>query len=293
MAKMIDITPALSMKLFYQEPKKRFGLWGTLIASNLVWMVAVSSLGILFLSSTKFGSFMAEQYFKERARWSSINTEKEHAIAERDMEIARMIAFQTSSPGDVVQLAKKINSVIETASGKQRQFLEKALPEAMRIQVRYGIPASAVLAMSIYESGYGASELSNEHNYFGMKAFSDWNGERINMPTRDSGVLTRADFRVYPTMLAGFEGYVNFLKNSKRYEAAFSETSGVRFVQKVLAAGYCPDGDYLGNIQTIMSRHRLQELDQALQEGKDAHEIAWKPESNRTEFRKFLAKDRS
>lgn len=290
---MIDITPALSMKLFYQEPKKRFGLWGTLIASNLVWMTAVTALGALFLSSTKFSGFMTETYFKEKARWNSINSEKEQAIAARDMEISRMIAFQTSSPGDVVQLAKKINLVISTASGRQRQFLEKALPEAMRIQVRHGIPASAVIAMSIYESGYGQSPLSDEHNYFGIKAFSDWNGERVNMPTRDSGVLTRADFRAYPTMLEGFEGYVSFLKNSKRYEAAFSETSGVQFVQKVLAGGYCPDGDYLGNIQTIMSRHRLQELDQLLQEGKAAHEIAWKPESNRTEFRKFLAKDRS
>jgi flagellum-specific peptidoglycan hydrolase FlgJ len=113
------------------------------------------------------------------------------------------------------------------------------------------------------------------------------------MPTRDSGVLTRADFRVYSTMLEGFEGYVNFLKNSKRYESAFSETSGLRFVQRVLAAGYCPDSDYLGNVEKIMDRHRLLELDQFLQEGKEAHDIAWKPESNRTEFRKFLAKDRS
>ena len=290
---MIDITPALSMKLFYQEPKRRFGLWGTLIASNLVWMLAVALLGFLFLGSTKFGSFMAEQYFKEQTRWNSINVAKEQALAERDMEISRMIAFQTSSPGDVVQLAKKINRVIETAGGRQRQFLEKALPEAMRIQVRYGIPASAVLAMAINESGYGASELADRNNFFGLKAFSDWNGEKVNMPTRDSGVLTRADFRVYPTMLEGFEGYVNFLKNSKRYESAFSETSGLRFVQRVLAAGYCPDTDYLSNVGKIMDRHRLLELDQFLQEGKEAHEIAWKPEVNRTEFRKFLAKDRS
>ncbi|MFQ3671618.1 MAG: hypothetical protein SNJ84_09190, partial [Verrucomicrobiia bacterium] len=37
--------------------------------------------------------------------------------------------------------------------------------------------------------------------------------------------------------------------------------------QRVLAAGYCPDDDYLARIRTIMNRHRLHELDNILESG--------------------------
>ncbi|NBQ65952.1 MAG: hypothetical protein EBT95_10605 [Verrucomicrobia bacterium] len=70
----------------------------------------------------------------------------------------------------------------------------------MMIQTTTQIPASAVIAMAIFESGYGNSVLAKEYNnYFGMKAFGSWTGPRaMNMPTRDNGVETTADFRAYP-----------------------------------------------------------------------------------------------
>lgn len=270
--KMIDITPALSMKLFHKEKPKRWGLMGTLIATNLIWLTVVGSMAVLFLSAAKFGEVAIQQYIEGRTRWLEIKAAKELAISQRDNEIARMIAFQSSSPGDVVFLAKTISRIIETAGGRHRTFLEQALPEAIRIQARYNIPASAVLSMAIHESNYGASELSkNYNNFFGIKAFSNWPGPRAaSMQTRDSGVLTRADFRAYPSMKDGFQGFVEFISASTRYEKAFQETSGPRFVQRLLEGGYCPDNDYLGLIENLMERHHLTELDNVLTQGKDS-----------------------
>lgn len=263
----IDLTGDLWKINFYREPKPRLGLWGTLVASNLAWLGLFCVLVAVLASTTRFGAFMAELYFAEQAKWNEWRAAKENAIAEREMEIARLVAFQTSSPGDVLDLAKRINRVLESGYGSQRHFLERAIPEAIRIQVQHGIPASAVISMAIYESGYGRSELArNHHNYFGMKAFSNWSGPRaVSMPTRDSGVLTRADFRAYPSLEAGFQGFVEFLKSNPRYARAFQEQQGLPFVQRVLAAGYCPDDDYLARIRTIMNRHRLHELDDILQ----------------------------
>jgi len=278
--KSIELGQALAMKRYYEKKPKRLGLWGFLVLSNLTWIAMVVFLWTGLWSSTKLGVALTDFYLKEKNRWAEVTETQQKTIEERNMEIARMVAFQTSSPGDVVRLAETVSSVLNTARGDQRTFLEKALPEAIRLQVQTNVPASAIISMSIYESGYGRSSLAAKYNnFFGIKAFSNWDGPRArNMPTVDSGVPTRADFRAYPSVYDGFLGYATFLRETGRYHKAFSTETGPEFVRAVLAAGYCPDGDYLGNIKTIMARHNLTELDTILEHGATEnapYQVAW------------------
>jgi flagellum-specific peptidoglycan hydrolase FlgJ len=270
--KVVDLTPALAYRQFSRPTKPRLGLIGTLVASNLILITVVGSLGALVWTTTKLSVLATEFYYEQREQWASEQRLKEQELQARNLEVARMAAFQTSSPGDVVRLAQKISTVLNTSYGEKRTFLEKAVPHAIHIQVQYGIPASAVLSMAIYESAYGTSKLAKEHNnFFGMKALGSWDGMvAANMSTKDSGVKTTANFRAYKDILEGFKGYVEFLHASKRYEDAFSKRSGVDFVRTILAAGYCPDRDYLEQIRTIMARHHLDELDDIIDEGKMA-----------------------
>jgi flagellum-specific peptidoglycan hydrolase FlgJ len=188
-------------------------------------------------------------------------------LEERDLQIARLIASQNSATTDVLGLATRISKILESANGRQRRFLEAAIPEAMMIQTTTQIPASAVIAMAIFESGYGNSILAKEYNnYFGMKAFDSWTGPRaLNMPTRDNGIETTADFRAYPSLASGFQGYRDFLLANDRYNRHVGEKSGVKFVSKILSAGYCPDPHYLSHIQAIINKHGLDRLDAALE----------------------------
>jgi len=39
----------------------------------------------------------------------------------------------------------------------------------------------------------------------------------------------------------------------------------VKFVSKILSAGYCPDPHYLSHIQAIINKHGLDRLDAALE----------------------------
>ncbi|MDR0533700.1 MAG: glucosaminidase domain-containing protein [Verrucomicrobiales bacterium] len=260
------------MKRFHKEPKKRIGLWSTLIVSNALWISVACTLWGTTWASSKMSVFLTEFYAKERNKWAQIQTEKDQQLESLNNQIVRLVGLQTSSPDDVLQLAKKISTVLDTANGAKRQFLEQALPEAIRIQVQYGIPASVTISQAIYESGYGQSDLAKEaHNYFGMKAFAEsWKGDSINMPTKDLGVATRANFRVYKDMSSGFQGYADFLKANDRYRAAFYTKSGEAFLSRILAAGYCPDSSYAPAIKTIMQRHNLEELDDLLKQGSNA-----------------------
>jgi flagellum-specific peptidoglycan hydrolase FlgJ len=275
-ARAIDLGPALAMKRYHRDKPRRVTLWGFVIVSNLAWIATAIVLGSGWWSTTKLGIVFSDFYLEERAKWMEMSEEQERLIRERNMEIARMVAFQTSSPHDVVELAKKVNLVLGKSYGSKRSFLEEAVPQAIRMQVQYDIPASAIIAMAIYESGYGRSDLAKDHhNYFGMKAYH-WSGKKVNMPTVDSGVKTRAEFRVYATLGDGFQGFAEFLRGKGRYQNAFSKKNGPEFVREVLKAGYCPDSDYLSNIKTIMARHNLQELDTLIHEGKDApYQTAW------------------
>ncbi|MDR1304276.1 MAG: glucosaminidase domain-containing protein [Verrucomicrobiales bacterium] len=269
---VVDLMPLIAMQRFHKEPKKSFGLIATLIVSNIVCVSAVCLLLGMTWTSTKMSVWITEFYAKERNRWAQIQTQKDLQLENLNIQIARLVGMQTSSPADILQLAKKISSILDTASGTQRQFLEQVMPEAIRIQVQYGIPASVTISQAIYESRYGQSALAVQaHNYFGMKAFAEsWKGDSINMPTKDNGIATRANFRVYRDMAAGFQGYADFLKEGDRYKSAFYTKSGKDFLARILAAGYCEEASYAPTIKIIMQRHNLEELDDLLKQGANA-----------------------
>ncbi|MEM9399579.1 MAG: glucosaminidase domain-containing protein [Verrucomicrobiota bacterium] len=273
----IDITPALAVKVFHKERPKKLGLTATLVASNLIWLGFASTLVALVWGTTKVGSTVSQVYLKEKARWVSEHKSNQEYIDKLNEEISRMVSLHTGTPADVVKLASIIESVLSTAQGQRREFLRLAIPVAIHTQVRYEIPASGFLAMSIYESRYGESDLAQKaNNFFGIKAFNDWKGDKVFMPTVDLGQRTMAYFRSYRSISEGFDDFATFL-SKKRYEKAFDYTNdGIAFVREVLRSGYCPDHDYLDHIKTIMQRHNLRELEKILQKGKDTpYQKSW------------------
>jgi flagellum-specific peptidoglycan hydrolase FlgJ len=146
---------------------------------------------------------------------------------------------------------------------QQKQFVLSLLPQALSLQARKGIPASASVGMAIYESGWGQSQLAKQHNNLhGLKAGAAWSGESVTMPTVDLGVRQFAEFRSFATPAGGLEGFGEFL-SSKRYQPAFEEKTGPAFVNKVAAAGYCPDADYSANVKKIIQERNLGILDTA------------------------------
>lgn len=267
MPQVIDLTQAVAKKTFHKKTPFRLGLFGTLVVSNLLWLTLFGVAVFSLIGVTRFSAALSKSYLEEK--WKSLQDRlaQRRELEERDLQIARLIASQNSATTDVLGLATRISKILESANGRQRRFLEAAIPEAMLIQTTTQIPASAVIAMAIFESGYGNSILAKEYNnYFGMKAFDSWTGPRaLNMPTRDNGIETTADFRAYPNLAAGFEGYRDFLLANSRYSRHVGEKSGVKFVSKILSAGYCPDPHYLSHIQAIINKHGLDRLDAALE----------------------------
>lgn len=260
----LDLTNIIAQRPFHRKARNRLSGWSSFWISNTFWVVFVLLFGAVSMSSMHVGIDMANKILDLRAQLESIREVNAKSITDRDLKIDRLMSVQNASTTDIIALAKSIQEIYNTAHNvRQARFLDEALPEALRLQLTENIPASACIAMAIYESQYGQSKLAREHhNYFGLKAFANWEGKRAeNMVTRDSGVLTTADFRSYENTSLGFDGYVQFLKNSDRYDRALQAKNGVEFVSGLLRAGYCPDSTYLDNIRNIIDRHKLNKLD--------------------------------
>lgn len=235
----------------FPRPLSGWKLKKYLLISNLCWMVG---LGLMVWLVT----VLVDTYTRQQAAQVA-EIERSRTL---EMEINRLAVLHSYNAEQTLSLAQNIQNVVDTAKGARRDFLLQVIPEALRIQALYRIPASATIGMACYESAYGQSDLAQQaNNLFGIKAFGDWSGERVNMPTRDLGVLTRANFRVYSDLARGVEGYALFLSNRSRYQEAFQHRRGPDFVQAVAAAGYCPDRNYTMMVSTIIDRHNLTVLD--------------------------------
>ena len=146
--------------------------------------------------------------------------------------------------------------------GSKEEFVKEAIKEARVVKDKYGIPISATVAQSIYESNYGKSPLAVKyHNYHGIKVGEKkYKGDRASVKVKEQGKYIVADFRAYDSMRDGFLGYASFLSRP-RYKAAFGTHDGLSFVKTILRCGFCPDSQYLNDIKRIMDRHNLRKLD--------------------------------
>ncbi len=226
--------------------------WSEWVRSSLI---VLSGFAILLIGGM---AFAYQAWTVRQKEWKQALVHVEQLRG----EVERQQLLSTYSTNKALELAAAMQKVVLSGNASQQPFMAALIPEVMRIQVTHGIPASATMAMAIYESGYGKSELAlTANNFFGIKAFeSVWSGDKVYVQTKDSGKATMAYFRSYPSVAAAVQGYADFLSGD-RYRAAQQHRNGPDFVAAVLRAGYCPDRDYFENVLRIMERHELESLD--------------------------------
>lgn len=212
---------------------------------------------------------MQEDFAATERSYIAAQLDAQRKIEERNQRIQVLVALESSGVVQSVKVGTVMSDILNTASGTQKEFLARILPEAIKVGVAFGIPPSAIVGMSVYESRYGSSELATSYqNYFGIKALSSrWEGGVAqDMNTVDSGRRVKADFRAYTDIRASVLGFAEFLRESSRYEDAFNKTTGPEFVRVLNRSGYCPDRDYTDHVKGLMERHHLTTLDPLAQE---------------------------
>ena len=164
-------------------------------------------------------------------------------------------------------------------TGGPKEFLEKLGPAAQQASQNVGnnIPASVILAMAAWESGWGKSTLAAEHgNVFGIKQ-SPTSGASsgVSMGTFEfNGGKHRetAEFAQFDNdATASMAALPNYFANNKRYSEVFrageiykndkSASNLFAVVDAIFRAGYSTDPDEPDNIKKLITRYSLDKYD--------------------------------
>jgi len=165
--------------------------------------------------------------------------------------------------------AAENKSEVKTADKLQKfdspeDFIKQLYPAAEKIAKEMGVSPKAIISQAALETGWGkyvihgesaSGNKENSFNFFGIKADSRWQGDKVSVTTHEyrdgQRVTEKADFRAYPSIEAGLKDYASFLK-TERYEKAMAAGTNVeKYAKELQQAGYATDPQYAQKISRI------------------------------------------
>lgn len=142
-------------------------------------------------------------------------------------------------------------------------WINRALPAAIKLKARLGIPIAVTIAQGALESCYGTKAKGNI--YFGIKGKSP-QGKSITVTTHETygnkSILIQDSFRSYDTLEQSADDYGDFLAGNHRYSAAFNfKDDPEKFIHEVAKAGYATNPDYERLLISIIRTNGLSDYD--------------------------------
>lgn len=142
-------------------------------------------------------------------------------------------------------------------------WFNRALPAAINVKSRWGVPIAVTLAQGALESMWGTHAPGNI--FFGVKGKSP-EGKSINVTTHEvyggKSTVIQDGFRSYDTLEQYADDYGRFLATNRRYRVAFSYSNDPeKFIHEVVKAGYATDPKYEHKILTIIRVNGLKDYD--------------------------------
>jgi flagellar protein FlgJ len=180
------------------------------------------------------------------------------------VKVRHYLADDLPAKSDVV-LANQVGS--EQRWGKPDHFVSDLWPHVQKAANAIGISAQALIAQSALETGWGKHSMrladgQQAFNLFGIKADSRWGGPTLTKPTlefRDGVMQTEiAHFRVYESIPAALDDYVEFIQDSSRYQNALDHKGDdTHYLRQLQQGGYATDPQYADKIINIMQGQTL------------------------------------
>ena len=142
------------------------------------------------------------------------------------------------------------------------EFVRDIWPHAVGAAKQLGVDPKVLVAQSALETGWGSklpkhADGRSSFNLFGIKAGSDWQGERVRVGTLeyegDRFVSEKAAFRAYSSVADAMNDYVDFLQSRARYAGALENAADPEKYSRALQkAGYATDPVYADKILRVM-----------------------------------------
>lgn len=148
------------------------------------------------------------------------------------------------------------------SSAQAKEFIARIAPIIQEEAKKRGYKlCSPIIAQACIESGFDTSLLAYKfHNYFGMKCGSSWKGKSVNLRTKEEYnsqlVSIRDNFRVYPAMITGVQGYFDFI-NTKRYQNLKEASTPEEYLRMIKMDGYATSSTYVTTNMNCILKYDL------------------------------------
>ena len=151
------------------------------------------------------------------------------------------------------------------SEAQKQAFIDKIADLVVKYAKKYGYHvASAIIAQSIHETGYGMDGLSPYNNFFGLKCGGSWKGKGVKKGTWEvydgQKYNTNAWFRVYDSVEEGVEGYFKFL-NWSNYRNLKDAYDAKTYMDLIFKDHYATDPKYVSKVMYYVELHNLTKYD--------------------------------
>lgn len=147
----------------------------------------------------------------------------------------------------------------------RKDFFNTYARQAIREQLKYGIPASVTLAQMALESGWGKSNLArNANNYFGIRATQQWihNGNPYYLLMEQGGAKP---YCMYDSPSESIEAHSRVLMGDKyRRCRLYDDRDYHGWLVNIKRAGYAAAPDYVSKCERIIRQNRLYLYDECV-----------------------------
>ena len=159
---------------------------------------------------------------------------------------------------------------------KGKEFVQKNMPFALKIQEITGIPAIAIIAQAALESDWGRKSIGN--NIFGVKYRNgDWGFQKVltteyfddrpdfkhipkedivsieyHLDKRKFKVMARLKFADYPTPYEAFLEYSKLLLTKRYVHALQYRDDAKEYLKAIAASGYATDPNYASKMADMV-----------------------------------------
>ena len=201
----------------------------------------------------------------------------------RQLGGGRASAKSTSSPAQAMldNTRLRLRQQIEGASSAPdpKTFVQTLGSAVQQAASQLGVAPEAVLSVAALETGWGSTVMrrpdgTSANNYFGIKAGSDWSGERVTAITREyvdgRPVMRTEQFRAYSSAAESVADFACFLKGNPHYKDALNQKDPKAFVAALAAGGYATDPAYAHKATAIASGDALRAALESLKNSGDA-----------------------
>ena len=157
----------------------------------------------------------------------------------------------------------KINAA--ELNNSQKEFIIKIKDYAIDNYKKHKILPSLTISQAILESGFGESTLSKKaNNLFGIKAYSDWNGDVYSINTREyingSYVYIKAKFKSYSSLKDSIADHSTLLLTDK-YKSVRLANNYITACNEIHKCGYATAPNYSKVLIDIIEDYKLYEYD--------------------------------